>query len=108
METIAPRRSEAEQPAGSASTTARAWRWGVWHRDDRAWLATLEERNARLLPRLREQHALTVADAAPPRVIHQIWLGPHPIPESCRAWMQTWKTLHPAWEYVRVCACVHA
>lgn len=31
-----------------------------------------------------------------PRIIHQIWIGPHPRPE---AWMKSWSRLNPNWEY---------
>ncbi|HZK76864.1 MAG TPA: glycosyltransferase [Candidatus Kapabacteria bacterium] len=31
-----------------------------------------------------------------PKIIHQIWIGPHRRPTHL---MQTWKTMHPDWEY---------
>jgi len=34
-----------------------------------------------------------------PRVIHQIWLGPSPLPEQDAVFVETWKRLHPAWEH---------
>lgn len=34
-----------------------------------------------------------------PRIIHQIWLGPNPIPESYHRYMATWRDMHPEWEY---------
>jgi len=34
-----------------------------------------------------------------PLAIHQIWLGPRPIPQFCQALMETWKSKHPSWEY---------
>lgn len=82
---------------------SRAWRWGVWHEDDRCWHAALAERNARLLPLLQPDADDRIVDdgASIPRVIHQIWLGPREIPGNCREWMHTWKALHPTWEYVR-------
>ncbi len=33
-----------------------------------------------------------------PRVFHQIWLGPDPLPEEYRRYQQTWLTHHPGWE----------
>jgi mannosyltransferase OCH1-like enzyme len=33
-----------------------------------------------------------------PRVIHQIWLGPDPLPEEFARFGETWRTHHPAWE----------
>lgn len=95
------RSTRATEANDSGGARARTWRWGVWHEDDRAWLASLQERNARLLPLLQSDRCTAPAATATPRVIHQIWLGPHPIPESCRAWMQTWTAHHPTWEYVR-------
>ena len=32
-----------------------------------------------------------------PKIIHQIWVGPHPRP---KAWMDTWRAMHPDWLYV--------
>jgi len=34
-----------------------------------------------------------------PKKIHQIWIGPHPLPTSCKKFQQTWLELHPDWEY---------
>jgi hypothetical protein len=31
-----------------------------------------------------------------PRIIHQLWIGPHPAP---RKWLKTWEDMHPDWEY---------
>uniref|UniRef100_K3WJQ7 Alpha 1,4-glycosyltransferase domain-containing protein n=1 Tax=Globisporangium ultimum (strain ATCC 200006 / CBS 805.95 / DAOM BR144) TaxID=431595 RepID=K3WJQ7_GLOUD len=81
-----------------ADPNGRKWRWGVWHDADRLWHATLGQRNARLLPP-RQPTGERGGSSEIPHVIHQIWLGPHPIPVDCLAWMQTWKRLHPAWEY---------
>jgi Sulfotransferase family/Glycosyltransferase sugar-binding region containing DXD motif len=33
-----------------------------------------------------------------PRVFHQIWLGPDPLPEEYRGYQQTWLDCHPGWE----------
>lgn len=33
-----------------------------------------------------------------PKIIHQIWLG-SPMPEKYKRLAETWKTLHPDWEY---------
>jgi hypothetical protein len=32
-----------------------------------------------------------------PRLIHQIWLGPQPLPKTAEAWMETWHRTHPGW-----------
>ena len=34
-----------------------------------------------------------------PRTIHQIWLGPDPLPEEHRPWIESWKRHHPDWEH---------
>lgn len=34
-----------------------------------------------------------------PRVIHQIWIGPDPLPEEHRGWIETWTRHHPQWEH---------
>lgn len=34
-----------------------------------------------------------------PRVLHQIWIGPDPIPEQYKSYPKTWQDLHPGWEY---------
>lgn len=34
-----------------------------------------------------------------PKIIHQIWVGPHPFPQDAREWQATWKNLHPDWDY---------
>lgn len=47
---------------------------------------------------LRNHPLLKQPIRAIPRIIHQIWLG-SPLPERYRQLQQTWKTLHPDWEY---------
>lgn len=44
--------------------------------------------------------ALVGAQAHPkiPKIIHQIWLG-SPLPEEFEPYQQTWKQMHPDWEY---------
>ncbi|MGE0009529.1 MAG: glycosyltransferase family 32 protein [Candidatus Babeliales bacterium] len=34
-----------------------------------------------------------------PKIIHQIWVGPHQPPPQFKKWQQTWIALHPDWEY---------
>jgi mannosyltransferase OCH1-like enzyme len=34
-----------------------------------------------------------------PRVIHQIWIGPDPLPDEHRRWIETWRRRHPNWEH---------
>lgn len=33
-----------------------------------------------------------------PRIFHQIWVGPNPMPEEFHAYTESWKTHHPDWE----------
>merc|ERR1712228_1094044 len=35
-----------------------------------------------------------------PRIIHQIWLGPQPIPSQYRFWSESWIEKHPNWKYM--------
>jgi len=34
-----------------------------------------------------------------PKIIHHIWVGKKPIPESYLYFMSTWKKIHPEWEH---------
>lgn len=34
-----------------------------------------------------------------PKIIHQVWIGPRTLPEYCKHHMQTWKDLHPDYEF---------
>jgi mannosyltransferase OCH1-like enzyme len=34
-----------------------------------------------------------------PRIIHQIWLGPNPLPAQDAVYVESWKRLHPDWEH---------
>ena len=34
-----------------------------------------------------------------PRTIHQIWIGPRPLPEVYRRYRQTWAEQHPGWNF---------
>lgn len=34
-----------------------------------------------------------------PRTFHHIWLGPDPLPDDHRPWIETWKRHHPEWEF---------
>lgn len=34
-----------------------------------------------------------------PRIIHQIWIGPDPIPQHCAQFSEEMKKMHPEWEY---------
>jgi mannosyltransferase OCH1-like enzyme len=34
-----------------------------------------------------------------PKKIHQIWIGPNPLPEKFKWIMKTWQDKHPDWEY---------
>lgn len=39
------------------------------------------------------------AEPTIPKIIHQIWIGPHPFPQEAREWQQSWSKIHPDWEY---------
>lgn len=34
-----------------------------------------------------------------PKILHQIWLGPNPIPKKFLEFQQNWRELHPDWSY---------
>jgi hypothetical protein len=34
-----------------------------------------------------------------PKTFHHIWLGPDPLPDDHRPWIETWKRHHPQWEF---------
>src|SRR5205807_3001839 len=34
-----------------------------------------------------------------PRIIHQIWVGPDPLPGELRGYVDSWKRQHPDWEH---------
>ena len=34
-----------------------------------------------------------------PRILHQIWVGPDPIPAEYAAYMDGWARMHPEWEH---------
>ena len=35
-----------------------------------------------------------------PKILHQVWVGPNPIPEEEKEYIKTWKKYHPNWEYM--------
>jgi mannosyltransferase OCH1-like enzyme len=35
-----------------------------------------------------------------PKILHQVWLGPNPIPDEFLIWKDQWKNLHPDWTYM--------
>jgi hypothetical protein len=34
-----------------------------------------------------------------PKIIHQIWVGPDPLPDEFAAYVETWKRHHPGWDH---------
>ncbi len=34
-----------------------------------------------------------------PKIIHQIWIGPNPLPEKFKWMIESWKKFHPNWKY---------
>ena len=35
-----------------------------------------------------------------PKIMHQIWIGPDPIPEQEQDFIDSWKKLHPSWKHM--------
>ncbi len=62
--------------------------------EDRSLLTLCEEVYARGLQRLKESSAVETI----PHVIHLIWGGESPFPESSRANLASWVRLHPSWK----------
>ena len=53
----------------------------------------------KLYDRNNPNHLSPLSDLTIPRKIHQIWLGPKPIPKLYKEYAKTWQSLHPDWEY---------
>jgi len=34
-----------------------------------------------------------------PRTIHQIWIGPEPLPDHHQPWIESWRRHHPGWDH---------
>lgn len=34
-----------------------------------------------------------------PKLLHQIWIGPNPLPDDQAAWIDGWRGRHPSWEH---------
>jgi hypothetical protein len=34
-----------------------------------------------------------------PKIIHQIWVGPDPLPDEFATYVESWKRTHPGWEH---------
>jgi mannosyltransferase OCH1-like enzyme len=34
-----------------------------------------------------------------PKVIHHVWVGPNPIPEQEKSFIDSWKKFHPSWDF---------
>jgi inositol phosphorylceramide mannosyltransferase catalytic subunit len=34
-----------------------------------------------------------------PRSIHQVWIGPDPLPDEQQPWIESWRRHHPGWEH---------
>ena len=37
--------------------------------------------------------------AVVPRIVHQIWVGPEPLPDEFASYVETWRRNHPGWEH---------
>jgi glycogenin glucosyltransferase len=73
-------------------TGKRPMRYGVWDKEDRAWLQFLRDRHHACM---EQTPALT---PLVPLVVHQIWLG-GPFPATYHTWQESWRRAHPQWEY---------
>jgi len=84
---------EDEKAGATKSDCDRAWRWGMWSPSDQKWYDEVGK--------LWQVSSLESERPTPsvPLKIHQIWLGPRPLPRSCVNMMESWKANHPTWEY---------
>jgi inositol phosphorylceramide mannosyltransferase catalytic subunit len=69
----------------------------------RRWRAKYREVQAKGRPRERRRPGRdrirpTRRSVLIPRIFHQIWLGPEPLPEEYVAYQKTWVRHHPGWE----------
>jgi hypothetical protein len=39
-------------------------------------------------------------DTLIPKILHQVWLGPKPLPDSLREYAHKWKKYHPEWQMI--------
>jgi mannosyltransferase OCH1-like enzyme len=117
----APSSREAEnayavRPTGYGDTLDRVWqsvlkaekRATAAQREAAAWQAKYEQ-VARVAPPERSSQAVRTGGRATaagnhrnrvrmPRIFHQIWLGPNPLPNAFAAYQKTWLRHHPDWE----------
>jgi inositol phosphorylceramide mannosyltransferase catalytic subunit len=115
---IAPSSREAEKahavrPTGHGDTLDRVWhallkaekRATAAQEEAAAWQAKYEQ----VVPAEKSSQAVrtrrraTAAGNQPnrvriPRIFHQVWLGPNPLPKPFAAYQQSWLRHHPDWE----------
>ena len=63
---------------------------------------TADEKRYQLLKKIWKERALvdrSAVDPAIPTIIHQIWLGPKPLPPFFEKYQKEIKRLHPDWQY---------
>ena len=56
---------------------------------------TGDRREACSRPRRRRRRSCAMI----PRILHHIWIGPDPLPDDQRPWIESWKRHHPDWEH---------
>ncbi len=71
------------------------WHHLVQHRGSYERLIMLKETYEQLKPSIQQNSETPRI----PKIIHQIWLGPKPPPSYYWDYKETWKKLHPDWEY---------
>ncbi len=59
-------------------------------------LGTIKEQYHRFVTSIADIYSI---EPKIPKIIHQIWVGPHQFPKEAKAWQETWLKLHPDWEY---------
>ena len=69
------------------------------HLDKNIQKNSLYKKLEQLYDRNNPNHLAVLPELTIPKKIHQIWLGPKPIPKLYKEYTKTWQALHPDWEY---------
>jgi mannosyltransferase OCH1-like enzyme len=95
---------KSEKRLTAAQTQASHWREEASH-----WRAKYQEAEAsrprtdisegpEALATAANETGPATASMRMPRLFHQVWVGPNPLPEEYAAYQQTWLRQHPEWE----------
>ena len=57
------------------------------------------DRMARIYSQAHSSNKISTARGSIPKIIHQIWIGPKPIPAQYKTFMEGWRRQYPEWEH---------